>query len=101
MKILRNELKNKLNIRTEKDFPEKGIEFIDITPLILQKETFEEITGRFVKELENKNIDYILAPEARGFIFGAAVANLINCRLCSNKEKRKITTNNSRSRSTI
>ena len=43
MKILKNELKNELNIRTEKDFPQKGIEFIDIMPLIIQKETFNEI----------------------------------------------------------
>ena len=38
MKILRNCMKSNLNIRTEKDFPKKGIEFIDITPLFLQKE---------------------------------------------------------------
>ena len=30
MKIVRNSLKSKLNIRTEKDFPVKGIEFVDI-----------------------------------------------------------------------
>lgn len=83
MKILRNVLKNDLNIRTEKDFPKKGIEFIDITPLIVQKNTFEEITKKFVEELKNKEIDYILAPEARGFIFGAAVSNEIKCRMCS------------------
>ena len=43
MKILKNNLENELNIRTEKDFPKKGIEFIDITPLFLQKETLQEI----------------------------------------------------------
>lgn len=37
MKILRNELKNELNIRTEKNFPKESIEFIDIMPLIIQK----------------------------------------------------------------
>lgn len=37
MKILRNELKSKLNIRTEKNFPKESIEFIDIMPLIIQK----------------------------------------------------------------
>ena len=78
MKILKNNLKSELNIRTEKDFPKKGIEFIDITPLILQKDVFKEITEQFVEELEDKSIDYILAPEARGFLFGAAVANEIN-----------------------
>ena len=40
MKILRNELKNDLHIRTQKNFPKEGIEFIDIMPLIIQKQTF-------------------------------------------------------------
>lgn len=44
MKILKNELINELNIRTEKDYPVKGVEFIDITPLILQKKVLKEIT---------------------------------------------------------
>ena len=43
MKILKNELKSELNIRTEKNFPKERIEFIDIMPLIIQKETFKEI----------------------------------------------------------
>ena len=43
MKILKNELNSELNIRTEKDFPIKGIEFIDITPLILQKDVLVEL----------------------------------------------------------
>ena len=56
MKILKNVLKNELNIRTEKDFPIEGIEFIDITPLILQKETLKEITDKFVDVLKDKKI---------------------------------------------
>jgi adenine phosphoribosyltransferase len=75
MKILKNELKNELNIRTEKDFPKKGIEFIDIMPLIIQKETFSEIIEKFAQEIQNKKVDYIVGPEARGLIIGAAVAN--------------------------
>ena len=78
MKILKNELKNELNIRTEKDFPKKGIEFIDIMPLIIQKETFNEIINKFVEEIKDKNIDYIVGPEARGLIIGAAIANKLN-----------------------
>ena len=78
MKIIKNELNNKLNIRTEKDFPIKGVEFIDITSLILQKEIFNEIIERFVEELKEKSIDYIVMPEARGFLFGTAVANRLN-----------------------
>lgn len=78
MKILKNLLNNELNIRTEKDFPIKGIEFIDITPLLLQSETLKEITDKFEFELKDKNIDYIVVPEARGFLFGASVADRLN-----------------------
>ena len=90
MKVLKNDLENTLNIRTEKDYPVKGIEFIDITPLILQKETLKEITEKFVKELKNKQIDYIVAPEARGFLFGTAVANELNVGCVPIRKKGKL-----------
>ena len=78
MKILRNELKNELHIRTQKDFPQEGIEFIDIMPLIIQKETFKEIVDRFVEEIKDKKVEYIVGAEARGFIIGAAVASKLD-----------------------
>ena len=78
MKILRNELKNELHIRTQKDFPKEGIEFIDMMPLIIQKETFKEIVDKFVEEIKDKHAEYIVGPEARGLIVGAAVANELN-----------------------
>lgn len=78
MKILRNKLKNELNIRTEKDYPIKGVEFIDIMPLIIQKETLKEIIDLFEKEIKGKKVDYIIAPEARGFLLGSAVADRLN-----------------------
>lgn len=90
MKILKNDLKSDLNIRTEKDYPVKGIEFIDITPLIIQKETLKEITDKFVKELKDKRIDYIVAPEARGFLFGATVANLLGIGCVPVRKKGKL-----------
>lgn len=90
MKILKNNLKSELNIRTEKDFPIEGIEFIDITPLILQKETLKEITEKFVSELKDKNIDYIVAPEARGFLFGSSIANEIDAGLVPVRKKGKL-----------
>lgn len=90
MKILKNVLENELNIRTEKDYPIKGIEFIDITPLIIKKEVFKEITVKFVEEIKNKNIDYIVAPEARGFLFGTAVANNLNIGCIPVRKKGKL-----------
>ena len=90
MKIIRNELTNKLNIRTQKDYPIKGIEFIDITPLILQKEVLKEIIKKFLEELKGKEIDYIVVPEARGFLFGTAIANELNIGCIPVRKKGKL-----------
>ena len=90
MKILKNRLKSDLNIRTEMDFPTKGIEFVDINPLILQKETLSEIVGFFVNKLSKKKIDYIVAPEARGFLFGMAIADNLNCGCIPVRKKGKL-----------
>ncbi|MBR3162872.1 MAG: adenine phosphoribosyltransferase [Clostridia bacterium] len=90
MKIIRNKLKAKLSLRTEKDYPIKGIEFIDITPLILQKDSLKEIIEKFVEELKDKNIDYIVAPEARGFLFGTAIANKLNIGCIPVRKKGKL-----------
>lgn len=90
MKVLKNELKSELNIRTEKDFPIKGIEFIDITPLVIQKDTLNEIVEKFVIELKNKNIDYIVAPEARGFLIGGAIANELKIGFLPVRKKGKV-----------
>ncbi|MEE3342928.1 MAG: adenine phosphoribosyltransferase [Bacilli bacterium] len=90
MRIINNKLKNELNIRTEPDFPVKGVEFIDITPLIIQKETLKEITEIFLKELNNKNIDYIIAPEARGFLFASVIATELGVGLVPIRKKGKL-----------
>lgn len=65
MKILKNLLENDNCIRTEKDFPIKGMEYLDIVPLLLDAEIYKEITNIFVKEISNKtyNILYHQNPE--------------------------------------
>ena len=90
MKILKNKLDNELNIRTEKDYPIKGVDFIDINPLIIQKETLSEIVDKFVNEIEDKNVDYIVGPEARGFIFGSMVAYKLNIGFIPVRKKGKL-----------
>ena len=90
MKIIRNTLKSELNLRTEKDYPTKGIEFIDINPLVIQKETLVEIIDKFVKELKDKEIDYIVVPEARGFLFGMAIAKELGCGCVPVRKKGKM-----------
>lgn len=61
-------------IREIPDFPEKGIGFKDITTLIKDKEAFKYAVDLIVQDLKDKDIDYIVGPEARGFLMGAAVA---------------------------
>lgn len=90
MKILKNLLKNELNIRTEQDYPIKGIEFIDITPLCLQRNVFKEINEKLSEEIEKYNVDYIVAPEARGFLFGSAVANNLGIGCLPVRKKGKL-----------
>ena len=98
MKILKTKLKNELNLRTEKNYPIKGVEFIDIMPLIIQKDTLKEIIDLFVEEIKSKNVDYIIAPEARGFLLRSCCSRKIKYRMYSCKERRKITTIYSRSK---
>lgn len=60
-------------IRYIQDFPQKGIRFIDVTPKLADKKDFKEIIEEMCDKVP-KNTDYIIAPEARGFIFGSAMA---------------------------
>ena len=68
MKILKNNLCSKLNIRTEINFPIEGIEFIDINPMLIDKDVYNKVIEKFIEEVQDKNIDYIISPEARGFV---------------------------------
>ncbi len=90
MKILSNKLKSDLKLRTQLNFPVEGIEFIDITPLILQRDVLKEITDMFTTELKTKNIDYLLLPEARGFLFGSAIADRLECGVIPVRKKGKL-----------
>ena len=65
-------------VRTIPDFPKEGILFRDITPLLGNKDAFQEMVNRMADFLRDKNIDLIIAPEARGFIFSASVAHALN-----------------------
>ena len=61
-------------IRDIPDFPKPGIIFKDITPLLKNPQAFQETVDRLAKESENLHINSVVGIEARGFIFGAAVA---------------------------
>ena len=61
------------------DFPEPGVLFRDVTPLLADKDAYQEsirLLSDFAKE---KKVDLVVGPEARGFLFGCPVALALNC----------------------
>ncbi|MBP7216743.1 MAG: adenine phosphoribosyltransferase [Candidatus Omnitrophica bacterium] len=61
-------------IRTIPDFPKPGILFRDITTLLQNKKALKQAVDLLVAKFKNKQIDAVVAVEARGFILGGALA---------------------------
>jgi adenine phosphoribosyltransferase len=61
-------------IRAIPDWPKKGILFRDITPLLADPKAFVESIDALADPFTGAGIQYVAAVEARGFIFGSAVA---------------------------
>ncbi|MBI2995573.1 MAG: adenine phosphoribosyltransferase [Candidatus Melainabacteria bacterium] len=64
----------KSKIRDIEDFPREGIVFKDITTVLKDPEAFKHSIDLLSKYFEKQKIDYIAGIEARGFIFGSALA---------------------------
>ena len=65
-------------IREVPDFPKPGILFYDITTLLKDKLGFATLIDKLSEQYLSKDIDLVLGMEARGFIFGPAVAYRLN-----------------------
>jgi|SRR5689334_16054105 len=61
-------------IRQVPDWPKKGILFYDITTLLKDKDGFHKLIDAFAAQYANAKLDLVLGIEARGFIFGPALA---------------------------
>ena len=61
-------------IRSIPDWPKKGIVFRDITPLLAEPKVFGAALDGLIGDFAGAEIDYVAAVEARGFIFGSAIA---------------------------
>ena len=61
-------------VRDVPDFPKKGIIFKDITPILNDGALFRASVDVFLKRCQGKKIDKIVGIDARGFLFGSAVA---------------------------
>jgi adenine phosphoribosyltransferase len=65
-------------IRAVPDFPKPGILFYDITTLLKDKLGFAQLIDAFAQYYIGKKVDLVLGIEARGFIFGPALAYRLN-----------------------
>lgn len=65
-------------IREIPDFPKPGILFRDITPLLASPAAFREVIRRLADHFRDRQVDAIVAAEARGFIFAAPLALELN-----------------------
>lgn len=61
-------------IRSIPDWPKKGIVFRDITTLLQDPRALQTAVDMLVEQFVGDHVDMVVAPEARGFIFGTAVA---------------------------
>ncbi|MBI4464921.1 MAG: purine phosphoribosyltransferase family protein, partial [Acidobacteria bacterium] len=61
-------------IREVPDWPKKGILFYDITTLLKDKAGFRQLIDDFADHYAGQHLDLVLGIEARGFIFGPALA---------------------------
>jgi adenine phosphoribosyltransferase len=76
-------------VRTIPDYPRPGIQFRDITTLLLDGPGFALTIDRMAAAVEPKP-DLIAGIEARGFIFGAALAVKLGCGLVLLRKKNKL-----------
>lgn len=82
------ELKN--SIRDIPDFPKKGIIFKDVTTLLKDGKKFQEAIDCIVERYKGKKIDKVVSIEARGFIFGSAIAYKLGAGLIPVRKKGKL-----------
>jgi len=78
------------SIRNIPDFPKPGILFRDVTTLIQNKVAFKKSVDLLAKKYKGKGIDKVVGVEARGFIFGAAVAHKIGAGFVPVRKKGKL-----------
>jgi adenine phosphoribosyltransferase len=84
------EIDLKRYIRSIPDWPKKGILFRDITPLLADPKAFAAAVDSLCAGFTGVGIEYVAAVEARGFIFGAAVAKKLGAGFVPIRKKGKL-----------
>lgn len=80
----------KKKIRIINDFPKEGISFKDVTTLLQDKDGLKYSIDKIAEYLKDKNIDVVVGPEARGFLFGVPVAYAIGAGFVPVRKKGKL-----------
>ncbi len=83
-KILEN------SIRDIQDFPKPGIVFKDITTLLNDKKAYGVLMNHLYQRYKEYDLDYIAGIDARGFIFGAALAQMLGLGFVPIRKKGKL-----------
>ncbi len=66
------------SIRDIPDFPKPGIIFKDVSTLLNNQAAFKRSMDLFEEKYQGQDVDFVVGIEARGFIFGAALADRLN-----------------------
>ena len=69
----------KSKIREVPDWPQPGVGFKDVTPLLADPQALDQAIGELARWAREQKPDLILGAEARGFILGAAIARDVGC----------------------
>jgi adenine phosphoribosyltransferase len=77
-------------IREVPDFPKKGILFYDITTLLKDKKGLATLIDAMAEYYFDKGVDIIVGIEARGFIFGPALAYRLNAGFVPVRKPKKL-----------
>ena len=79
-----------LLIRDVSDFPQPGVVFKDITPLLKDPSAFQQAVDAIADYISSRGADAIVAIESRGFLFGAPVANRLDLPLVPVRKPGKL-----------
>ena len=88
MSVYQDEIKNA--VRTVENWPEQGVMFRDIMPLLQNKQVFRKLIDSFVHRYQGMQLDAVAAIDARGFILGAPLAYELGLSLVPVRKKGKL-----------
>jgi adenine phosphoribosyltransferase len=77
-------------VRDVPNFPRHGVVFKDITPILIDAELFHDSIGCFLERCRALEVDKVVGIDARGFLFGSAVAYALGVGFVAIRKKGKL-----------